>query len=198
MIIIAAVLLLAAVATFLTSKICVNVEVVCRQLNSFASGLKRIDQQADSFREYEILISRGTSVISKLQTSLGFAFASILGCGRTYSLDDLSGTDFETKMIAALKEIYDPQIPVDIWELGYITNVSFQRGTATVEYTTVSSCSGCRSIRSGMDEWIQTALEALPEVSAAYVRYDESFKYTEDRWSNDARRTFSEWCDPVT
>jgi len=34
-------------------------------------------------------------------------------------------TELQEKVIQALKKCYDPEIPVDIWELGLIYNVNF-------------------------------------------------------------------------
>ena len=56
-------------------------------------------------------------------------------------------TDIKQKIIAEIKKIYDPEIPVNIYELGLIYNVSVQDKNVSVKMTlTTPNCPVAESL----------------------------------------------------
>lgn len=81
----------------------------------------------------------------------------------------VSGPDPEAmeRIIAALKTVYDPEIPVDIWELGLIYRVDAKEdGEVEIEMTvTAPSC----PVAGEMPGMVQQAVENVPDVRICKV-----------------------------
>jgi len=61
---------------------------------------------------------------------------------RPPSGEDKAEPNLRDKVIAALKTVYDPEIPVDIWELGLVYRIDIAKdGSVAVEMTLTSP--GC-------------------------------------------------------
>jgi FeS assembly SUF system protein len=71
------------------------------------------------------------------------------------------------KLIEKLKTVYDPEIPVDIYELGliYKVDVSDERAVAIDMTLTAPGC----PVAGDMPGWVQDAVLAIPEVTACEV-----------------------------
>src|SRR5437660_8108587 len=81
------------------------------------------------------------------------------------SPEELSGlTD---AIVAALKTVYDPEIPADIYELGLIYNVDIDDSRfVTIEMTlTAPAC----PVAGEMPGWVENAVGAVPGVAGAKV-----------------------------
>ena len=73
----------------------------------------------------------------------------------------------EEQIIEALKTIYDPEIPVNIYELGLIYEVDVDaQGNAHVLMTLTAP--GC-PVAGSMPGWVQQAVEQVPGVESADV-----------------------------
>jgi FeS assembly SUF system protein len=70
-------------------------------------------------------------------------------------------------LIAALKTVYDPEIPVDIYELGLIYRVEIE-DDRTVKVLMTLTAPGC-PVAGEMPVWVQNAVSAVPGVSDAKV-----------------------------
>lgn len=70
-------------------------------------------------------------------------------------------------IIAALKTVYDPEIPVDIYELGLIYRVEIE-DDRTVKVLMTLTAPGC-PVAGEMPVWVQNAVSAVPGVSDAKV-----------------------------
>ncbi len=76
------------------------------------------------------------------------------------------GTDLVEDIIAALREIYDPEIPVNIYDLGLIYNVEVNEGSAVVTMTlTTPHC----PVAESMPQEVEIRVEAVPGVRDAEV-----------------------------
>ncbi len=77
-------------------------------------------------------------------------------------LDALTDT-----LIAQLKTVYDPEIPVDIYELGliYRVDVSDERAVAIDMTLTAPAC----PVAGEMPDWVREAVLKIPEVTACSV-----------------------------
>ena len=70
-------------------------------------------------------------------------------------------------IIAALKSVYDPEIPVDIYELGLIYRVEIE-DDRTVKVLMTLTAPGC-PVAGEMPIWVENAVAAVPGVSGAKV-----------------------------
>jgi FeS assembly SUF system protein len=76
------------------------------------------------------------------------------------------GDDVYEAVIAALKEIYDPEIPVNIYDLGLIYNVEVNEGHALVTMTlTTPHC----PVAESMPAEVELRVGAVPGVGDAEV-----------------------------
>lgn len=75
------------------------------------------------------------------------------------------------KMKAALKEIYDPEIPVNIYELGLIYKIMIlpeEQGVRDVAVTMTLTSPGC-PVAQEMPEWVKDAIRPLDGVGQVDV-----------------------------
>ena len=70
-------------------------------------------------------------------------------------------------LVKALKTVYDPEIPVDIYELGLIYDVDLkENGNVDVKMTLTAP--GC-PVAGEMPKWVETALLAVEGVEKVVV-----------------------------
>ncbi len=74
--------------------------------------------------------------------------------------------ELENKLIAELKSIYDPEIPVNIYDLGLIYNLKEEDGILEVEMTLTAP--GCPVADQIVAE-IKEKLEAVDEIKTANI-----------------------------
>lgn len=88
-------------------------------------------------------------------------------------------------IIAALKTVYDPEIPSDIYELGLIYKIDIEddRGVR-VEMTLTSP--GC-PVAGEMPAWVQNAVNAVAGVKETEVKLVFDPPWTQARMSDEAR-----------
>ena len=88
-------------------------------------------------------------------------------------------------IIAALKTVYDPEIPADIYELGlvYKTDIEDDR-TVKIEMTLTAP--GC-PVAGEMPGWVENAVGAVEGVSMVEVTMTFDPPWTADRMSEEAQ-----------
>jgi FeS assembly SUF system protein len=93
--------------------------------------------------------------------------------------------NIEEEIVAALKTCYDPEIPVDIYELGLIYNIDVDSNGAAVVRMTLTSpmCPAAESL----PPEVQRKVEAVPGVTSAKVEIVWEPIWTMDRMSEAAR-----------
>jgi FeS assembly SUF system protein len=92
---------------------------------------------------------------------------------------------FGNELIAALKSVYDPEIPVDIYELGLIYKVDVaDNKDVTVDMTLTAP--GC-PVAGEMPEMVRTALETVPGIGAVNVNMVFDPPWTPERMSEEAK-----------
>jgi FeS assembly SUF system protein len=91
----------------------------------------------------------------------------------------------EDAVIAALKTVFDPEIPVDIYELGLIYAIEIgEDGAVKVEMTlTAPACPAAQELPRQVEE----ALRAIPGVTAATAEVVWDPPWDPSRMSEDAR-----------
>jgi FeS assembly SUF system protein len=94
-------------------------------------------------------------------------------------------------IIAALKTVYDPEIPADIYELGliYRIDISDER-FITIDMTLTAP--GC-PVAGEMPGWVETAVLGVPGVSGANVQMTFDPPWDQSRMSDEARVALDMW-----
>jgi FeS assembly SUF system protein len=89
------------------------------------------------------------------------------------------------KIIAALKTVYDPEIPVDIYELGLIYKVDVADSRdVTVDMTLTAP--GC-PVAGEMPGMVKSALETVPNLGEIKVNMTFDPPWTPERMSEEAK-----------
>jgi len=84
-------------------------------------------------------------------------------------------SDPQQKVLDALKTVFDPEIPLNVVDLGLIYDVAFEENTVLIEMTLTAV--GCPMAQQIQDAAI-AAVEALDEIKSAQVKL-----VWEPRWS---------------
>ncbi len=93
--------------------------------------------------------------------------------------------DFTSKLVSALKTVYDPEIPVDIYELGLIYKVDVSDSKdVTVDMTlTAPNC----PVAGEMPGNVQAALQTVEGIGQVTVNMVFDPPWTPDRMSEEAK-----------
>jgi FeS assembly SUF system protein len=92
---------------------------------------------------------------------------------------------FGNELIAALKTVYDPEIPVDIYELGLIYKVDVaDNKDVTVDMTLTAP--GC-PVAGEMPNMVRDALLTVPGIGEVTVNMTFDPPWTPDRMSEEAK-----------
>ena len=84
------------------------------------------------------------------------------------TLDEETISDLTDKIVTALKTVYDPEIPVDIYELGLIYKVDIDENFhVDVEMTLTAP--GC-PVAGDMPKWVEDAVLSVGGISSAAVK----------------------------
>ena len=94
-------------------------------------------------------------------------------------------------IVAALKSVYDPEIPADVYELGLIYNVDIDdENFVTIEMTlTAPAC----PVAGEMPGWVENAVGAVPGVSGVKVNMVFEPPWDQSRMSEEARVALDMW-----
>ena len=94
-------------------------------------------------------------------------------------------------IVAALKTVYDPEIPSDIYELGLIYNIDIDDSRfVTIEMTlTAPAC----PVAGEMPGWVENAVGAVGGVSGAKVNMVFDPPGDQSRMSDEARVALDMW-----
>src|SRR5437763_9666608 len=92
---------------------------------------------------------------------------------------------FTSKLVTALKTVYDPEIPVDIYELGliYKVDVSDNKDVAVDMTLTAPNC----PVAGEMPDNVKAALEKVEGIGAVTVNMTFDPPWTPDRMSEEAK-----------
>ena len=94
-------------------------------------------------------------------------------------------------LVAALKTVYDPEIPVDIYELGLIYKIEIDDSKfVAIDMTlTAPAC----PVAGEMPGWVETAVAAVPGVAGAKVNMVFDPPWDQSRMSDEARVALDMW-----
>jgi FeS assembly SUF system protein len=107
---------------------------------------------------------------------------------------DLSGpipnlkpaTSLKEKVIEALQTCYDPEIPVNIYELGLVYGVDVNEETGEVGVRMTLTSPAC-PVAGSLPPEVEAKIRALPEVSKASVEVVWDPPWTPDKMSDAAK-----------
>jgi FeS assembly SUF system protein len=88
-------------------------------------------------------------------------------------------------MVAALKTVFDPEIPVDIYELGLIYRLELD-DDRNVEIDMTLTAPGC-PVAGDMPGWVENAVSAVPGVGQVKVKLVFDPPWDMSRMSDEAR-----------
>ncbi len=88
-------------------------------------------------------------------------------------------------IIAAMKTVYDPEIPVDVYELGLIYRVDIN-DNREVDIEMTLTAPGC-PVAGDMPAWVENAVASVRGVSAARVQMVFTPPWEPSRMSDEAR-----------
>ena len=88
-------------------------------------------------------------------------------------------------IVAALKTVYDPEIPSDIYELGLIYRVDID-DDRNVSIDMTLTAPGC-PVAGEMPGWVENAVGAVEGVSGVEVKMTFDPPWTPDRMSEEAQ-----------
>jgi FeS assembly SUF system protein len=94
-------------------------------------------------------------------------------------------------IVTALKTVYDPEIPADIYELGLIYNFDIEENRfVSIEMTlTAPAC----PVAGEMPTWVENAVSAVPGVAGAKVNMVFDPPWDQSRMSDEARAALDMW-----
>jgi FeS assembly SUF system protein len=94
-------------------------------------------------------------------------------------------------LIVAMKTVFDPEIPVDVYELGLIYRVDVDDSRfVTIDMTLTAP--GC-PVAGEMPTWVENAVTAVPGVSGAKVNMVFDPPWDQTRMSEEAKIALDMW-----
>ena len=96
-----------------------------------------------------------------------------------------------SEIIAALKTVFDPEIPADIYELGLIYKVDIKddRSVDVVMTLTTPNCPAAGELPT----MVENAIASVPGVGVVNVNIEWEPQWTPDRMSDEARLVLNMW-----
>jgi len=95
------------------------------------------------------------------------------------------------EIVAALKTVYDPEIPADIYELGLIYRVEID-DSHFVKIDMTLTAPGC-PVAGEMPVWVENAVSSVPGVAGVEVRMVFDPPWDQSRMSDEARVALDMW-----
>lgn len=95
------------------------------------------------------------------------------------------------EVVKALKTVYDPEIPADIYELGLVYRIDIA-DDGVVEIDMTLTAPGC-PVAGEMPIWVKNAVSAVPGVSDVKVNMVFTPPWDQSRMSDEARVALDMW-----
>ena len=94
-------------------------------------------------------------------------------------------------IVSALKTVYDPEIPADIYELGLIYKVDID-DSRHVDVEMTLTAPGC-PVAGEMPIWVENAVASVPGISGAKAKLVFDPPWSPDRMSDEAKVAIGWW-----
>lgn len=105
--------------------------------------------------------------------------------------DSSKTAELRPKIVEAISTVYDPEIPVNIWELGLIYDIVVD-GAGTAGVTMTLTAPGCPAAQSLPGE-VRQKVREVPGVTDAKVDVVWEPAWTKDRMSEAAKLQLGMW-----
>ena len=92
----------------------------------------------------------------------------------------------EEKIIAALKTVYDPEIPVDIYELGLIYKIDYHEEDGTLDLDMTLTAPGCPMADFIMED-VRQKMEGIEGITTARVNLVFEPEWDQSMMSEEAK-----------
>ncbi len=97
----------------------------------------------------------------------------------------------EDQVISSLKQVFDPEIPVDIWNLGLIYNININDyGNSTkqnIDITMTLTTPGCQMVQHIKND-VKTKIETMEGVNEVTINITFDPQWNVNMISNEARK----------
>ncbi|WP_428983043.1 SUF system Fe-S cluster assembly protein [Pseudohoeflea coraliihabitans] len=113
------------------------------------------------------------------------AASSAEGAGTRSALPTEELARLSDDIVSALKTVYDPEIPSDIYELGLIYKIDIEDDRSVKVLMTLTA-PGC-PVAGEMPGWVENAVSAVEGVSGVEVAMTFDPPWTPDRMSEEAQ-----------
>jgi FeS assembly SUF system protein len=107
--------------------------------------------------------------------------------GSAVSAEELE--QLTTDIVAALKTVYDPEIPADIYELGLIYKIDIDDGRNVAIVMTLTA-PGC-PVAGEMPQWVENAVASITGVVQVKVALTFDPPWDKNRMSDEAKLTLN-------
>ena len=97
---------------------------------------------------------------------------------------DIDDSTLAANVIEALREIYDPEIPVNIYDMGLIYKVQIEQGKAEIDMTLTTP--GC-PVAQSFPGMVESTIRKVPGVKDAKVELVWDPPWTQENLSEEAR-----------
>ena len=97
----------------------------------------------------------------------------------------------EDQVIATLKQVFDPEIPIDVWNLGLIYNIgiadSDTNDKQNINITMTLTTPGCQMVQHIKND-VKTKIEAMGKVNEATITMTFDPQWNANMISDEARK----------
>lgn len=97
---------------------------------------------------------------------------------------DIDDSSLAANVIEALREIYDPEIPVNIYDMGLIYKVQIEAGKAEIDMTLTTP--GC-PVAQSFPGMVESTIKKVPGIKDAKVELVWDPPWTQENLSEEAR-----------
>jgi FeS assembly SUF system protein len=128
-----------------------------------------------------------TAPVTAAETPL----APAAGAGASSALPEGELTRLTDEIVSALKTVYDPEIPADIYELGliYRIDIADDRAVAIDMTLTTPNCPSAQELPT----MVENAVASVPGVGAVKVEIVWDPPWDPSRMSDEARAVLNMW-----
>jgi FeS assembly SUF system protein len=116
---------------------------------------------------------------------------TVSAVGAEQTAEAIENERLTNDVVKALKTVYDPEIPADIYELGLIYRIDIS-DEGVVEIDMTLTAPGC-PVAGEMPIWVKNAVSAVPGVSDVKVNMVFSPPWDQSRMSDEARVALDMW-----
>ena len=106
-------------------------------------------------------------------------------------MDTAKTAEYQQKIIDVIKTVYDPEIPVDIYELGLIYQVDID-DDRNVRIEMTLTAPGC-PVAGEMPGWVENAVSTVAGVASVQVKIVFDPPWDQSRMSDEARVALNVW-----